>query len=503
MFAMALVHAIVPFVRALTRNLGGRIGRIVRILLLAMPDTASSLDAVMKFPNLGLCSLAAQVPEHEVRILDLVLRPHGVRARVLDEVRRFRPDLVGYSAMSFQYETARELAASVRAAAPHAVHVLGGYHATVLADEVGARDGEHFDFAVRGEGEVAFRQLVDGLAGATLDPERIPGLSWRSKSGWRHNPDGPLLALDSVPLPRRDARVLDGAFYFDRSFDVAETTRGCPLPCTFCSIRRMYGRTFRRFPIPRVLEDLRALDRRGVRGVFFVDDNITIDVPRFKELCEEISAAGLSHLRYIVQASVHGIAKDPTLTPAMARAGFDTVFMGIENAEEANVETLDIAAKRGRGEDETPRAVRLLRDNGIKAVGGFIVGNPDDDRAAIARTFRYARQLGLDFPIVQALTPYPRTEMREALMAEGLVTNPDDLTRYNGYMVNVRTRHLSSSAIARAMVWEGVKLYMDPRAARRSRFVRNFPAFRGALLRNNFALFAGLRNRMFRSTHTL
>ena len=81
MFAMALVHAIVPFVRALTRNLGGRIGRIVRILLLAMPDTASSLDAVMKFPNLGLCSLAAQVPEHEVRILDLVLRPHGVRVQ--------------------------------------------------------------------------------------------------------------------------------------------------------------------------------------------------------------------------------------------------------------------------------------------------------------------------------------------------------------------------------------------------------------------------------------
>src|SRR5262249_25387575 len=79
----------------------------------------------------------------------------------------------------------------------------------------------------------------------------------------------------------------------------------------------------------------------------------------------------------------------------------------------------------------------------------------------------------------------------------------DDLTRYNGYMVNVRTRHLSSSAIARAMVWEGMKLYMDPPAARTSRFVRDFPAFRGALLRNNFALFAGLRNRMFRPTPTL
>jgi len=61
----------------------------MRVLLLAMPDTASSLDRVMKFPNLGLCSLAAQVPEHEVRILDLVLRPRGVRRRA-SSTRRTR-----------------------------------------------------------------------------------------------------------------------------------------------------------------------------------------------------------------------------------------------------------------------------------------------------------------------------------------------------------------------------------------------------------------------------
>jgi anaerobic magnesium-protoporphyrin IX monomethyl ester cyclase len=475
----------------------------MRILLIAMPDTASSLDRVMKFPNLGLCSIAAQVPEHEVRILDLVLRPKGIVRQVLDEVAAFAPDLVGYSAMSFQYATARAIAEAVRRAAPGALHVLGGYHATVLAEEIGERDGHLFEFVVRGEGELAFRQLVEGLAGGSLDPATVPGLSWRGPDGYRHNPPPDLLQLDSLPLPRRDARAFGGSFYFDRSFDVAETTRGCPLPCTFCSIRRMYGRTFRRFPIPRIIEDLRRLDERGVRGVFFVDDNITIDVPRFKELCEEIVAAGLSHLRYIVQASVHGIAKDPSLAPAMARAGFDTVFMGIENAEDQNVAALDIAPKLGRTENETPRAVRLLRDNGIKAVGGFIVGNPDDDRDAIRRTFRYARRLGLDFPIVQCLTPYPRTEMREALLAEGLVTNADDLTRYNGYMVNVRTRHLSSAEVARAMTWENLKLYWDPTAARKSAFFRDFPAFRGRMVLNNLALLAGTRNRLFHSAHTL
>src|SRR2546426_1980169 len=99
----------------------------MRLLLLAMPDTASSLDRVMKFPNLGLCSIAAQVPEHEVRILDLVLRPRDVRRRVLAEVATYQPDLIGFSAMSFQYETARALARAVRDAGSRAPHVLGGY----------------------------------------------------------------------------------------------------------------------------------------------------------------------------------------------------------------------------------------------------------------------------------------------------------------------------------------------------------------------------------------
>src|SRR5881397_130951 len=151
-------------IAARTANSIDVIGRRMRILLVAMPDTASSLDRVMKFPNLGLCSIAAQVPGHEVRILDLVLRPKGVRRRVLEEVAAFAPDVVGYSAMSFQYGTTRALAAAVRTVAPGVLHVLGGYHATVLADEVGARDGHLFDFIIRGEGELAFRQLVDGLA---------------------------------------------------------------------------------------------------------------------------------------------------------------------------------------------------------------------------------------------------------------------------------------------------------------------------------------------------
>jgi hypothetical protein len=93
--------------------------------------------------------------------------------------------------------------------------------------------------------------------------------------------------------------------------------------------------------------------------------------------------------------------------------------------------------------------------------------------------------------------------MRETLAAAGLVTNPDDLSRYNGYMANVRTRHLTTRQLARAMLVESVRLYFDPGLARRSRFLHDFPAFRARMLRNNLALLQGARNRLFHSTHTL
>ncbi len=82
-----------------------------RVLLMAMPDVASCFDRVMRFPNLGLASLAGQVEEGEVRILDLVAHSRGWAQAVREAVSDFRPDLVGLSAMTFQYDTAKQVAA--------------------------------------------------------------------------------------------------------------------------------------------------------------------------------------------------------------------------------------------------------------------------------------------------------------------------------------------------------------------------------------------------------
>jgi anaerobic magnesium-protoporphyrin IX monomethyl ester cyclase len=478
---------------------GPPVARPIRVLLVAMPDTVSSLAAVMRIPNLGICSLAGSLDGCEVRALDLAFVRGRLAPLVEGTLREFEPDLVGISAMSFQYESARRVARICRSARPQALTVLGGYHATLLAEEIAAgSDRELFDFIIRGEGEAALGSLAREIGPGSRRFATIHGLSFRRDGVCVHNPLADLLDLDSVPLPDRDCRVLDRSLFMKMPFDCVETSRGCTMGCTFCSIRRMYGRSVRFFPLERVLEDLRRLKARGTRGVFFVDDNITLDVPRLKELCRRIAAEGLDSLYYVIQASVPGVASDPELPGLLARANFRWVFLGIESGIARNLSQM-----RKSGVLAHARAVvEALRANRICAIGGFIAGNPDDSRADIRDTYRYARELRLDHAIVQVLTPYPKTEAREQLAAEGLITNPDDYSRYNGFIANVRTRHLTDRELARWVVLYGARLYFNPAFFLASRVWWYQPADAPNMLLNNFRfLFGGLRGKLFASTH--
>ena len=248
----------------------------MRILLLAMPDTADVIDLFGKLPNLGLVNLAGSLPGHEVRVLDLVLFKPRLR-RVLEETLiGFRPELVGLSAMTFQFDTLLRVSRFLRSLDPTLKLAAGGYHATLMAQDLtGQADTLPLDFFIRGEGEVTFQELADELEKPDPDLSRINGLSYRQEHAWRHNPDRPLLDLASLPLPRREARLADGFFFYDRSIDVVETSRGCPYDCKFCSITYMYGRNFRPFPLERILDDLTVVRGRGTQAVFFADDNLT------------------------------------------------------------------------------------------------------------------------------------------------------------------------------------------------------------------------------------
>ncbi len=471
----------------------------MRVLLFAMPDTVSALDAVVRMPNLGLCSIAGNLEGCEVKIMDLAFHNHGITRLIQKLMEEYKPDIVGLSAMSFQFASACRVSSICRSVNPDVVVVLGGYHASLMYKEIAlGPEAQFFDFLVRGEGEAAFPSLVKELISGQKDFSRIPGLSFRKGGKFKHNPPATPLDLNMLQPPNRDCRILDRARFLGRSFDCVETSRGCTMGCRFCSITRMYGRSIRKFTLERVTAELHQLKSKGINGVFFVDDNITLDVPRLKQLCSRIIDEKLNTIAYVIQASVPGIASDPELAELLGRAGFRWIFLGIESGISRNLESM---GKVGVFES-TKRAVSLLQKQDICVFGGFILGHPDDTWQDIQATFRFALDLEVDHPIMQCLTPYPKTETREQLLAQDLITNLSDFRRYNGFICNVRTRHLSNAELNRAIFHGGLKLYVNPLYLKRSRFWRYSPSLWPDLIVNNIRYQIGaVRGDIFASRH--
>jgi len=470
------------------------------VLLMAMPDVASAFDRTMRIPNLAIASLAANLEGAEVCTLDLVLQSAAVGQAVRTHVEQFAPDLVGLSAMTFQYSTACRVASLVRAIKPETKILLGGYHATLASEQIaGDPRAADIDFLIRGEGEAPLNQLVQALAGRDgAGLAAISGLSYRTSEGFAHNPPGSLASLDGIKQPDRRSRLATGFHYFGRPFDVVETSRGCPRGCRFCCIRKMYGDTRREYSIDRVIADIREARDNGARGIFFVDDNVNWRPERFQELCRAIVDCGLNTMEYVSQADVAGFARHPELVAEMRRAGFSGIFLGIESVNPAHWRFL----KKNNSWETTRSVVENLRAQGIYVAGGFILGNPDDDAATLRAAFRTALALPLDHAIMWCLTPYPGTEIREELLAEELVANPDQFQHYNGFISNVRTRHLDHRTLVRLIATEGLKLYLNPRFILRGNLWRSSPG----ILRTYYTTIAeyltrGYRNRLFESRH--
>ena len=96
--------------------------------------------------------------------MDLVACRNRITKTILGQLNTFRPELVGLSAMTFQYKSAIKVARIVRDWNPEVPTVLGGYHGSLYYEEIAlSPEATLFDFLIRGEGELAFSNLTQAL----------------------------------------------------------------------------------------------------------------------------------------------------------------------------------------------------------------------------------------------------------------------------------------------------------------------------------------------------
>lgn len=469
----------------------------MNILLLSMPDSSWNLPWIaLRMPSGALATLAGNIdPHHRVAIADLLVVQHAVRQNVEQLVREYQPDVVGLSIMTFQRKTAKKIITLIRSLKPDVRVVVGGYDPSMAPEAYTDLSDVAADFVVRGEGEVTFNELLRALErGGGF--EHIAGLSYRDGDVFRHNPRREVIRLadGTLRLPNRAARVYTDFKLFGVPVDVVETSRGCTYDCGFCSIVTMRGRNFHMYPIDRVIADIRDAYERGARFIFMVDDNITLNVKRLRELCEAIIAARLNTIAYIVQATTSAIANNGDWLPQLMRkTGFRYIFLGIENVLENDLDYLGASAKntlRVGGENKgnaARRAIELIHRQGMYVVGGMIVGNPDDTREAMEANLAFARKY-VDVPYIHHPTPFPGTRIERDFRERGLITN-ERLEDYDGTTAVVRSLHLPAEELEylrwRTERWIKLRHFLQVSRHNTGFVLRNFPQLVREVFRGN------------------
>jgi radical SAM superfamily enzyme YgiQ (UPF0313 family) len=211
-------------------------------------------------------------------------------------------------------------------------------------------------------------------------------------------------------------------------------SRGCPFDCEFCEITALLGRKVRLKSTQQLIEEMDIIYDTGFRGnLFFVDDNFIGNKKRLKqELLPAIIRWNRKHnhpCTFTTEASID-LADDADLMLAMAEAGFEKVFVGIETPDEESLKECNKKLNTGRDLLESVAAIQAA---GIEVSAGFIVGFDSDTSNIFQRQIDFIQQSGIITAMVGLLNAPSRTRLYKRLNKEGriLQTCDGDNTNYN------------------------------------------------------------------------
>jgi radical SAM superfamily enzyme YgiQ (UPF0313 family) len=322
------------------------------------------------------------------------LTPPGIEVRFyddrLDDIPFDEPtDLVAISVETFTALRAYKIARAFRERGVPVV--MGGYHATLLPDEV----AQEADAVIVGDAEPVWAEMLDDARRRRLR-SRYNGLGRRSLAGLR---------------PRRE--LFAGKSY--QNITLVEFARGCNFKCDFCSITAFHDASQNHRPAHEVAAEMAAT---GSRRFFIVDDNIVSQPARARELCRALIPL---KVHWVGQASIH-IARDDELLGLMARSGCLGVLIGMESLDPANLR--DMGKDWNLAGGDYAESLRRFRDHGLAVYGTFVFGYDHDDRSVVERSVEFAREQKLFLAAFNHLVPFPGTPLYRRLQQQGRLLKP-------------------------------------------------------------------------------
>jgi len=278
------------------------------------------------------------------------------------DLRSTQPDLLGfYTDIQNVYTLSRLLARLPTETRP--VVVLGGPEATFNHRRVMGQCSA--DLLVRGDGEPAIAELLQGDFRDPAFLRQVPGLSFRSNGEVQHNPARLCRSQEGYPFP--DWNLLP-----EKTTTLhLLTARGCPHRCAFCSEAML---PYRPRKVEQVKAELNAALQHGTpRWIVILDDTFTANARRAREISQCLHEAYGGP--WSCEVTAQEICRHPDLARQMAKCGLTRVQIGIESGID---ETLTVYQKHTT-RAEIEEAIETLLAAGVKAVyGNFIVGAPGE-----------------------------------------------------------------------------------------------------------------------------
>jgi radical SAM superfamily enzyme YgiQ (UPF0313 family) len=317
------------------------------------------------------------------------LTPGDVETVLYDE--RLEPipldmptDLVAMTVETYTARRAYQLAVQFRRRGIPVV--LGGYHPTLLPDEALM----FADAVVQGDAEHVWQQIVaDAREG-------------RLRRVYRGDRKAPLAGLTP------DRSVFRGKRYAPVS--LVQYGRGCKYNCDFCSIHAFYGNDLRQRPIADVVDEIRHVGRKHI---FFVDDNIFVDVTTAREL---FTALIPLRIRWSCQISID-VANTPDLVRLMRESGCTTAVVGFESLDDENLRQMKKSWNVREGDYESRIAV--FRESGIMIYGTFVFGYDRDTVDSFDAAVDFAIRNQFYLANFNPLTPTPGAPLYDRLRRQG------------------------------------------------------------------------------------
>lgn len=348
----------------------------------------SFISKKASYPPLGPLTVAAMLPKDwEIRLVDMNVKKLGDKDILW-------ADYVFVSAMIVQSESVRTVLGRCKSLSRKVV--AGGPLFTTGHEEF----SDMVDHFVLNEAEQTLPVFLEDLRKGT--PSKL-----YTSDKWAD--------LTSSPAPLM--KIAESRHYGAMNI---QYSRGCPFDCEFCNITSLFGRVPRTKTKEQMLAELDNLYALKWRGcVFIVDDNFIGNKTKLKR---EILPAMIRWMElrghpftFSTEVSIN-LADDEELMELMVKAGFDTVFVGIESPNEGSLEECGKTPNKNRNLAES---IGKMHRFGLEVQGGFILGFDNDPPSIFDQMINFIQDSSVATAMVGLLNALPNTKLHKRLTGEG------------------------------------------------------------------------------------